>query len=234
MRICLVEDDQDQVDLMCHWLKQAGHEVVVFEDGDVFCSHGRQESFDLIILDWMLPGMTGDQLLKWIRDHADWPVPVMFITAKDEEESIVYALSNGADDYMTKPVRQAELLARLSALSRRSQWGSNPTEEILELPPYEIKVEQRELSNNDSVIELTEREFDLAVFFFRNRGRILSRSHIMEVVWGQTADLATRTVDTHASRLRNKLGWNGESGWKLKSIYQHGYRLQSLVDDVAA
>lgn len=224
MRICLVEDDQDQIDLLCHWLKAAGHEITVFEDGDRFISHARQDSFDLIILDWMLPGTTGDELLTWIRQQTDWPVPVLFITAKDEEASIVYALSNGADDYMVKPVRHAELLARVTALSRRSQWG-NKTEETLDMEPFEVKLDQRTLLMNGEPIELTEREFDLAVFFFRNRGRILSRPHIMEVVWGQTADLATRTVDTHASRLRNKLSWNGDSGWRLKSIYQHGYRL---------
>lgn len=231
MRICLVEDDKDQIELITHWLKEAGHEVTVFEDGNRFITHAHQDSFDLIILDWMLPGVTGDQLLQWIREQTDWPVPVMFTTAKDEEESIVYALANGADDYMIKPIRRAELIARATALSRRSQWGNAQNEETLELEPFEVKLDQRQLFMKGELIELTEREFDLAVFFFRHRGRILSRAHIMEVVWGQTADLATRTVDTHASRLRNKLGWNGESGWKLKSIYQHGYRLQSINDE---
>lgn len=224
MRICLVEDDHDQIDLLTHWLKNAGHEIIVFEEGERFISHARQDSFDLIILDWCLPGAGGDELLAWIRQQADWPVPVLFITAKDEEESIVYALSNGADDYMVKPVRQAELIARVAALSRRAQWG-NKSEEQFDVAPFEVKLDQRILTMHGEAVELTEREFDLAVFFFRNRGRILSRPHIMEVVWGQTADLATRTVDTHASRLRNKLGWNGDSGWRLKSIYQHGYRL---------
>lgn len=227
MRICVVEDNAEQAKILEMWLAEANHDAVIFRSGREFISGARQDSFDLVILDWMLPDLDGDYLLKWIREQTDWPVPVLFTTARDSEEDIVFALQSGADDYLVKPIKRREFTARVAALSRRSSWAAQESE-TLSFAPFDIHIQQRTIIKSGEQIVLTEREFDLAVFMFRNQGKILSRSHILEMVWGQTADLNTRTVDTHVSRLRNKLGLTEENGWLLRSIYQHGYRLQRL------
>lgn len=227
MRICVVEDNVEQAQLIATWLESSQHDAIIFNSGKEFINGARQDSFDLVILDWMLPDLDGDYLLRWIREQTDWPVPVLFTTARDSEDDIVFALQSGADDYMIKPLKRAEMVARISALSRRSQWTSQESDQ-LSFHPFDVNINQRTIARNGEHIALTEREFELAVFLFRNQGRILSRSHILEMVWGQTADLNTRTVDTHVSRLRNKLGLNEDNGWTLRSIYQHGYRLQRI------
>lgn len=149
-------------------------------------------------------------------------MPVIFITARQGESDIVAALEAGADDYLVKPVRQFELLARIGALARRAQ----PETEVLEHDPYTFDTSNRQISVDGEPIKLTEKEYDLALFLFRNRGRVLSRQHLLTSVWGTSAELNTRTVDTHASRLRKKLKLSATEKWKLTSIYQHGYRLE--------
>ena len=146
---------------------------------------------------------------------------------RDDETDIVTALEAGADDYMIKPVKQMEMLARINALGRRSL-AQDDQKQILEVPPFTLDPVARTVERNGDNIEMTYKEFDLAMFLFRNIGRIMSRGHILENVWGRNPDINTRTVDTHISRLRNKLGLNKENGWKLSAIYQHGYRLEKL------
>src|SRR5690606_2157549 len=124
------------------------------------------------------------------------------------------------------PVRRAELLARIEAVSRRRL---GPVKEVVEVPPYAFDLEQRRVLLNAAPLALTEREFDLALFFFRRMGQIVSRQHLLESVWGLGhSAMRTRTVDTHVSRLRQKLRLGEESGFRLTSIYQHGYRLDSV------
>ena len=175
------------------------------------------------MLDWTLDsGSSGLEVLHWIRRTLTSDVPIIFVTSRQAEEDIVQALRAGADDYLAKPVRQHELLARLYALARRAQ----PEAEILRCPPYTFDTSAREVTMNDEPVKLTEKEYELAVFMFKNRGRVLSRQHLLTSVWGTSADLNTRTVDTHASRLRKKLRLLASERWKLTSIYQHGYRLE--------
>ncbi len=227
MRIAILEDDQDIANLMQLWLEEAGHDCKLYLNSKSFMSGVNRENFDLLILDWMLPDINGDEVLKWLRENFDWPIPVLFITLRDSEEDIVYVLEQGADDYMTKPVKKLEMLARVNALGRRSQGGiSNKGKQ--EFGHYELDYNGRTIAHAGKDIELTQKEFDLATFLFRNTGRVLSRQHILESVWGKTGDINTRTVDTHVSRLRNKLSLNKENEWKLSAIYHHGYRLEHL------
>jgi len=185
----------------------------------------RRESFDLLILDWLVPEISGLEVLDWVRANLDWRIPILFVTTMDREEDIVHGLEHGADDYMTKPVRQRELLARIAAIARRGT-SAEDDRGTLELEPYRIDLQTRIISRTGQAIELTQKEYELAVFLFRNADRVLSRGHILQSVWGRNPDLNTRTVDTHISRLRNKLGLNERGTWRLNSIYQHGYRLE--------
>lgn len=229
MRIAILEDDRPQLDILDAWLDDAGHDCSGFTDADALCRSMRRESYDLLVLDWNLPRSSGPEVLAWVREHVDWRVPVLFTTARDREEDVVLALEGGADDYLVKPLRHRETVARITALARRV--SSPLTEEgRLEEPPYSFDVERQQASLHGETVNLTGKEFQLAVFLFRNPGRLLSRGHILEAVWGKSGDLNTRTVDTHISRLRSKLNLGEENAWRLSSVYQHGYRLERLGD----
>lgn len=183
------------------------------------------DSFDTLILDWLVPDMNGLDVLDRVRENLDWRIPILFITQRDSESHIVEALQHGADDYMSKPVKKAEMLARIEAISRRSHF-INDNDEILEFPPYKLNLASRTIEMAGDVIDITHKEFELSLFFFRHHGRILSRGYILESVWGKSAELNTRTVDTHISRLRRKLSFAASNRWRLSSIYQLGYRLE--------
>jgi len=223
LRIALLEDDPEQSAKVSGWIEDRGYLCGVYSSAEEFQRAFRKSSYDVIILDWMLTtGSSGLEVLNWVRKTLTSDIPVIFVTSRVAEEDIVTALQAGADDYLSKPVRQHELLARLYALARRAQ----PEAEVLECPPYVFNTSNREVRLNDEPIKLTEKEYELALFLFRNRGRVLSRQHLLTSVWGTSAELNTRTVDTHASRLRKKLNLLATERWKLTSIYQHGYRLE--------
>lgn len=228
MRIALLEDDQDQATLFLEWLKNAGHSCEHFKSGKQFIRNIKHDSFDAMILDWMIPDMDGYEVLGWVRQNFEWPIPVVFVTAKDKEDDIVRALEQGADDYVVKPAKQRELLARLAAVVRRVATVDEALN-VIEFAPFNVDLSNHELRKDGHKIEVTQKEYELIVFLFRNIGRVLSRAHILESVWGRNPDINTRTVDTHVSRIRTKLGLAPEMGWKLSSIYQHGYRLERLT-----
>lgn len=226
LRVALLEDDPDQAEIISLWLTDAGYSVNVQLDSAGFLKTVRRDSFDLYLLDWIIPEMSGIAVLKKLRQEMSDDTPAIVATTKNQEKSIVLALDTGADDYLVKPIRRAELLARVSAILRRSGVGGVP-EKITDVSPYEIDIKDQVVSLNGEDIPLTNREFGLAVLLFRNAGKLLSRSHILEAIWGMdNSNVSTRTVDTHASRLRKKLRLNNENGWKLTAVYQHGYRIE--------
>ncbi len=225
MRVALLEDDRDQAALFTEWLKAAGHTCEHFDTGKSFVRNIKHDSFDALILDWMVPDMDGFEVLRWVRENFDWPIPVVFVTAKDDEDDIVRALEEGADDYVVKPAKQRELVARITAVVRRAA-GVDDTQTTIEQDPFLIDLGNHQIQRGGERIEVTQKEYELIVFLFRNVGRVLSRAHILESVWGRNPDINTRTVDTHVSRIRSKLALALDTGWKLSSIYQHGYRLE--------
>lgn len=227
MRIALVEDDPAQSELVGNWLEEAGHTAQRFHSGGPFLRSLRQDTFDLTILDWDLPDTTGIDILERIREYCGWSMPVLFVTVRDREEDVVLALEAGADDYLSKPVSKPVLAARLVALGRRVR--APETSQVLEAPPYSLDQESNTITRSGEVIALTDKEFQLATCLFRNAGRLLSRAHLLSEVWGVHSDLSTRTVDTHVSKLRRKLGLSAEVGWRLRAVYQHGYRLERLT-----
>jgi len=174
--------------------------------------------------------VNGDSVLAWVRENIRDHVPVLFATARASEQDIVHALKTGADDYLVKPLRKAEFLARLDALERRTKPQPRAAER-LRVGHFEIDFERRTILRDGAPVELTQKDFDLAAFLFRNVGNLVSRGHILESVWGRSPDLNTRTVDTHVSRLRAKLGLVPENGWRLTAVYQHGYRLETVTKE---
>ena len=224
----MLEDDPDQLALLSRWLENNGHKVHGFLRGNDLLKHARRESFDLVVLDWEVPDISGVDVLRWIRAELSKSVPVLFVTVRDTEEDIVHALNAGADDYMIKPARQSELLARVGALLRRAYPQREETQVLF--PPYEFDTRLGVARLDGAVVDLTPKEFDLAVLLFRNFERLMSRSHLQEAVWEVGAVLETRTVDTHVSSIRNKLKLRGEYGLQVAAIYNYGYRLKRALD----
>ena len=232
MRIALVDDDVHLAQAMKLWMEEQHYDVIHFQNGRDFTNALRKESFDLYILDWVMPDFDGEQVLDWLSKQSEHDTPVIFVTQRDSEEDIAKILNQGADDYITKPLRQKELLARIAAVTRRTQ-GSNATKAIIEIPPYRINLSSHTLYKDDKAVKLTQKEFELVSFMFKNIGRLLSRGHILSSVWGHGSEFTTRTVDTHISRIRKKLELVPERGWKLSAIYHQGYRLEQIdIEDL--
>jgi DNA-binding response OmpR family regulator len=223
----LLEDDADQAALVGQWLQESGYTVRTFRTAAEFRRRQGGEVIDLLLLDWMLPDTPGIEVMRWIRTSANNSLPVIFLTARGAEDDLVRALASGGDDYVVKPARRNELIARVGAMLRR-QDGNGEHDGEIDLPPYRLDPQRRRISVNGREIELTQREFDLAKFLFRRHGRIVGRDALLENVWNLSAAISTRTVDTHVSRLRKKLDLNGEHGWRLAAVYQHGYRLEQI------
>ena len=186
------------------------------------------ERFEILILDWNLPDADGVEILTRVRQTSK--VPVLFCTARGEQDDVVRALRAGADDYLIKPVRRLELLARIESLARRAS-KVQVKDELFEVDDLRVDCVGRAISRKDARFDLSGKDFDLAVLFLRNIGRLLPRSYIHESVWGTIGAVTSRTLDTHVSRIRNKLGLVPNNGWQLKGVYAHGYRLEQIASD---
>lgn len=225
VRIALLEDDPEQGGIVSRWLEAASHDVHLFVRGQDLLRRATRESFDLFLFDWLLPDLNGDEVLRRLRQERDLKVPVIFVTSRDAEEDVVTALNAGADDYMVKPVRRLELLSRVAAVLRRSG-ARQAASQVLEVQAYRFDPDTRQALVADVPVSLTDKEFELALFLFRHLGQLVSRGHLLDSIWGKNADIATRTLDTHISRIRTKLALRPENGLRLSSIYNYGYRLE--------
>lgn len=225
MNFAVVEDSRSQAEVLKALLKSEGYQVEVFAEGRACIEALKTRSFDFFIVDWTLPDIGGDEVLKAIRERCGWDVPVIFCTARTEEEDAADILRLGADDYVPKPIRYMEFMARVQAILRRRK-AAAPS--VLRMGNIEVDHDGRRIRVAGQDIDLTQREFDLAVVFLQNVGRVLAREELLSTVWAREADVDTRTVDTHTSRLRKKLGLSGESGLMLSSVYGQGYRLDTV------
>lgn len=215
IKILIVEDEEPISDLIRMNLVKAGYSCVCAFDGNGAADIISQERFDLILLDIMLPGMDGYELLAYIKTME---IPVIFITAMGELNQRVQGLRAGADDYITKPFEIVEMLARVETVLRRY----HKTEDVLQVENVTIDIPSRVVLQDGKQILLTMKEFELLLLFVRNKNIALYRETIYENVWESNYLGDSRTVDLHVQRLRKKLGWEG----KIKSVYKVGYRLE--------
>jgi DNA-binding response OmpR family regulator len=227
MRIAVLDNDRSQTELVCQVLTSAGHSCHPFDNAKDMLGQLRRESYDMLIIHWQTSDMSGSEVLRWSRERLPPNLPVLFITGRSGEDDIVAGLAAGADDYMIKPLRRGELVARVQALLRRAYPTQNAVEQI-KFGNYIFESRTGRLSVNGAPVELTQKEFDLALLFFRNIGRPLSRAYILEAVWARDVEIPSRTMDTHVSRVRSKLNLRPEYGFRLAPVYSYGYRLEQM------
>lgn len=230
MLIAVLEDDADVGAITKQWLESAEHRVTLFASGVKLLSHPSLRDFDLFLLDWVLPDITGLEVLKLLKAQPQIVAPVIFATIRDAEIDVVRALDAGADDYLVKPVRRQELMARINAVTRRLNRAPMGVDEE-SFGPYRFVPSGRQAYRGQQLIDLTAKEFELAIFLFKNSGKLLSRELISNTVWGRPVSELSRTIDTHISRIRKKLDLAPENGFRLQPIYNTGYRLERVTTE---
>lgn len=230
MNIASLEDDPVQADFIKSCLTAAGYTCTVFHTGkSLLTTLAKPHQFDLLILDWEVPDVSGLDVLHWIRDNQGYALPVLFLTSRTDEADLVTGLQAGADDYMSKPIREGELIARIQALLRRM----NPitqSNEPFSFGVYHIDPVNNVIRLHDEEITLAPKEYELALLLFRNPGRLFSRDVLSTAVWNREIPATSRTLDTHLSNIRRKLQLRPENGVRLNASYALGYRLESLLD----
>ena len=227
MRIAVLDDEADARAFVIQTLMEAGHFCYEFQNARTLTTRLRQDTFDLLIVDWNMPDKSGIEIITWMRENMEHPVPSLLLTNRNNDEDIVTGLNAGADDYVIKPVQPPVLLARIGAIRRRTgpreAIGSNET-----YGPYTLQPARQTVAVEGETITLTAKEFELTATLFRNLHRPLSRAYLLEMVWGLNPDLPTRTLDAHISRIRAKLGLRPERGFRLIPVYSYGYRLEAI------
>lgn len=226
MRIGILEDDLALADHVKQSLSAADHTCEHFVDGQALLRALRRDTFDMLILDWNVPGLSGREVIEWMKNNLENAPPALMLTSRSAEEDIVAGLNAGADDYVIKPVPVAVLLARVDALARRAYPLLPGREETF--GDYNFDAIGGMLSIAGQPVTLTAKEFALALMLFRNMHRALSRAYLFEALWGLNPDLPTRTLDVHISNVRTKLNLRPANGYKLTPIYAYGYRLEAL------
>lgn len=214
-KILVVDDEKPINDLITMNLQLVDHEVQQAFHGEEALDSIRREIPDLVILDIMLPGMDGYELLP---HFIEMDIPVIFLTAKDMVQEMVYGLQLGADDYIRKPFEEVELIARVDAVLRRS----GKIRKFFSLGEAEVDLLKREVKLSGAPVELTAQEYRLLEILIRNVNIALSRDQLLDEGWGFEYEGETRTVDMHIQRLRKKLGWEK----KIVTVYRYGYRLE--------
>ena len=219
-KILVIEDEQDIQTLLEYNLSQAGFEVIQSENGEEGLWLAIERRPDLILLDWMLPLLSGIEVLRQLRNRADTrDIPVMMMTARGEEGDRLRGLDGGADDYVTKPFSPAELLARVRAIIRRQTRGYDAK---LTGGGIELDLEQKRVMRSGTSIHLGPTEFRLLEHFMRNQGRVYSRDQLLDSVWGDDVYVGMRTVDVHIRRLRKAINITGGPD-VIRTVRSMGY-----------
>ena len=225
-RILVVEDESSFSEAISFLLRKEGFEVGVAESGQAGIDDFERNGADLILLDLMLPGLSGTEVCRQIRSKSQ--VPIIMLTAKDTEIDKVVGLELGADDYVTKPYSSRELIARINAVMRRSQ---NPDVEIengiIAIGPVRLDVDRHQMSLDGKVVALPLKEFELLEFLMRNSGRVLTRTQLIDRVWGSDYFGDTKTLDVHIKRLRAKIEVDPANPIFIQTVRGLGYKFEN-------
>jgi two-component system response regulator RegX3 len=224
-RVLIIEDEESLADPLAFLLRKEGFEATVVTDGSSALAEFDRDGADIVLLDLMLPGMSGTEVCKQLRARSS--VPVIMVTARDSEIDKVVGLELGADDYVTKPYSARELIARIRAVLRRGgDDDSADGEGALESGPVRMDVERHVVMVNGEPITLPLKEFDLLEYLMRNTGRVLTRAQLIDRVWGADYVGDTKTLDVHVKRLRSKIEADPANPVHLLTVRGLGYKLE--------
>ena len=223
-KILVVEDEASFSDALSYVLTKEGYEVVVADTGDGAIATYDKVGADLVLLDLMLPGLSGTEVCRQLRARSN--VPIIMLTAKDTEVDKVVGLELGADDYVTKPYSKAELIARIKAVLRRQSDLSESIDPVLVAGPVRIDVERHQVNVNNEGITLPLKEFELLEYLVRNSGRVLTRAQLIDRVWGSDYFGDTKTLDVHVKRLRAKIEKDPANPVFIQTIRGLGYKFE--------
>ncbi len=223
-KVLIVEDDQNLTSALKYSLAKEGYDVVSAADGAAGLETARREKPDLVILDVMLPGMSGFEVCRILRKEAT--IPIIMLTARDEEADKVVGLDLGADDYMTKPFSMRELLARVRAMLRRTDMLSPKAGPVFRAGKIEVDLARHMACRGGVAVALTPKEFELLAFLIQNKGIAFTREHLLEKIWGYEFAGDSRTVDVHVRWLREKIEDDPAAPACLLTVRGVGYKLE--------
>ena len=224
-RVLVVEDEESFSDPLAYMLRKEGYEVAIAATGPDALAEFDRYGADLVLLDLMLPGVSGTDVCRQLRQRSN--VPVIMLTAKDSEVDKVVGLEIGADDYITKPYSSRELLARVRAVLRRGAEGPDVASPVLEAGPVRMDVERHVVSVNGAAVDLPLKEFELLEVLLRNAGRVLTRGLLIDRVWGADYVGDTKTLDVHVKRLRGKIEPNPAEPKYLLTVRGVGFKFEA-------
>lgn len=225
MRIAIFDHDPSQYELLSRWLNRSAAELHRLATPEAMVQSVRKGEIDLLLVHWR-PDI-GLQQLREIMDWRSPPIPLLLVAERSAIEALTELLAQPACDYLIKPLRRVDVETRVDVLAKRFH-ASPITEEQSAFGPYVFNTRAAQLSLNGQPLRLTQKEFHLALLFFRHLDRPLSRAFILESIWPENAEFSSRSVDTHVSRVRTKLGLRPERGFRLAPVYSYGYRLEQI------
>jgi two-component system response regulator RegX3 len=224
-RILIVEDEKSLSEPLAYLLGREGYEPTVVDDGLAAVAEFDKNGTDLVLLDLMLPGLSGTEVCREIRNRSQ--VPIIMLTAKDSEVDIVVGLELGADDYVTKPYKTRELLARIRAVMRRRNEVEDDHESVLEAGTVRMDVERHTVQVSGTVVPMPLKEFELLELLLRNAGRVLTRGQLIDRVWGADYFGDTKTLDVHIKRIRSRIEAVPSEPTMLVTVRGLGYRFEA-------
>jgi DNA-binding response OmpR family regulator len=225
MRIAVVDDEDSVLDFVSGALEDRGHTCIRFRSGRQLLADLRRETFDLILLDWILLDSSGMELLQTIRATISRTVGIIMLTSRSDKDDIASALRAGADDYVVKPESAHVIAARVDAVLRRATAPAEP-DRTTRFGSYTFDRLTERVRIGEEEVPLSAKEFQLALLFFEHMHRAMSRGYLLENVWQSVSDLPTRTLDMHVSRIRSKLKLTPDNGFRIVAISGYGYRME--------
>lgn len=224
-KVLVVEDEESFSEAISFMLRKEGFEVAVAADGNAALVEFDKGGADIVLLDLMLPGLSGTEVCREIRKRSK--VPVIMVTAKDSEIDKVVGLELGADDYVTKPFSSRELIARIKAVLRRTGEVIEDQSDVIEIGPIRIDVERHAVSVSGEQVKLPLKEFDLLLMLMRNAGRVLTRGQLIDRIWGSDYVGDTKTLDVHVKRIRAKIETDPANPAHLLTVRGLGYKFET-------